>query len=606
MDLEKYRQIFLDETTTEINSLESRILRIEAATSSNIGADIEALNVIFRLFHRLKSSSAMMGLNNFSELSHRSEDLLSLIREGKIAVEGSVISVLLSVVDTMRNLIRETEGGNIEGFRPVDLLARLKQICKDNENVIPTQDVGTDLTQDVGTDLQVCPKEMDKPKGLSLRRNDNGSEVFPEASSDVSAAQIHHGLNVIRINEADLNDLIDMAGEMISTISELDRVISFLGNISSLKEVQVVNHSISSIKRKADKLSVNIHNQLLSSKMVSVGEVFERLKRVTHDLSVRTNKCMQVVMNGTEIEMDRAIVDKLFNPLLHIVRNAVDHGIETDEERLKSGKSPISTINLSATLEGHFVTISVEDDGRGIDINRVKREILKRGLLDEKESGTISENEIMSYLFQPGFSTKEEATDISGRGMGLDIVKENVKELKGKIDISTNNGCGTTVKITIPQTLSIIRCLQVFIGAETYSIPIESIMEIIPYNSNALMTVQERPLLLYRGSPVPMADLYETLNIQCRKESITSHVIIGNKDLRIAISVSEVVGEQDILIKHLGDSFSGVAGILGVGMPGGGKLSLIIDTDFLLQQYHPHPSLPLKGEGYGGGAGVSP
>lgn len=553
MDLEKYRQIFIDETTEELNSLENIILSIE-----KIPSDAEAINSIFRLFHRLKSSSAMMGLNNFSELSHHAEDLLSLIKDGKLDSGKSVVSTLLSVIDTMRQLIREAGSGNIAGYKPVDLLARLKQICN-----------GTHRKDAVPEGQSLSSQKMD----------------IKDASADISAANIHHGLNVIRINEAELNDLIDMAGEMISTISELDRVTSLLDNISSLKEVQVAKHSINSIKRKADKLSLNIHTQLLSSKMVPAGEVFERLKRVIHDLSVKTNKCIQVHINGAEIEMDRAIVDKLFNPLLHIVRNAVDHGIESEGERLKSGKSPISTITISASLEGHFVNILVEDDGRGIDLNRVKREILKRTLLDERGLENISENEIMDYLFLPGFSTKEEATDISGRGMGLDIVKGNVKELKGEVEISAKKERGTTVKIQIPQTLSIIRCLQVVIGAETYSIPTESIMEIIPYNSGAVMTVHERPLLLYRGSPVPMADLYETLNIRYDRKSITSHVIIGNKDLKIAISVSEVVGEQDILIKHLGDSFSNVAGMLGVGILGGGKLSLIIDTDFLLRHY---------------------
>ena len=412
-----------------------------------------------------------------------------------------------------------------------------------------------------------------------------GGEGERRAFSGETGGNIHHGLNVIRIDEAEVNDLIDMAGELTSTISYLDRVVDLLGGISSLKEIEIANHNINSIKHKAEKLSLNIHTRLLRSKMVPAGEIFERLKRVVHDLSLKTGKCIQVLINGSDIELDRAIVDKLLNPFLHIVRNAVDHGIEGEDERTSAGKSPLSTISISASLQGHYVIISIGDDGRGIDTGRVRKKIIERGILDENSTNNLTEKEVIDYIFLPGLTTKEEATDMSGRGMGLDIVRGNVKELKGTVDISTTKGRGATVTITIPQTLSIIRCLQVFIDSQAYSIPSESIMEIIPHNPENLMYVQGRPVLLYRGSPVSIADLYGFLKIRYDLKSITSHIIIGNNNMKIAIPVSNVLGEQDILIKHLGSSFSTVVGMLGVGILGGGKLSLIIDADFLLNQH---------------------
>ena len=552
MNLDKYRQIFFDETSEELNSLESLVLETEKTTS-----DIDSINSIFRLFHRLKSSSAMMGLHNFSELSHQAENLLSIIKEGKLSADPSVISILLSVIDSMRKLIRMAESGNLEGFKPDDLFSKLQNICTVAEN-----------------------------NAVTMKTDENiPSGNIKEAPGDVSVSQPHHGMNVIRIDESELNDLIDMAGDLISTISELDRITDYIGQISSNKEIQDVNHRINYVKRKADKLSINIHNRLLGTKMVPAGDMFERLKRVIHDLSIKTNKCIQVLINGAEIELDRAIVDKLFNPLLHIVRNAVDHGIEDDEERIKGNKTPIAVITLSASLEGQFVTITVEDDGKGIDVEKVKKELIKRGIAGKDDLGKLSESEIIDYLFIPGFSTKEEATDISGRGMGLDIVKENVKELKGEIAIIPVKARGTTIKITIPQTLSIIRCLQVCIGKEIYSIPSESIMEIIPYREKEFMTVNGRPLLVYRGSPVSVADLYDLLNIRYDDKLISSHVIISKEDVKVAIPVINIIGEQDILIKHLGQSFSSVVGILGVGILAGGRLSLIIDTDFLLRKF---------------------
>jgi two-component system chemotaxis sensor kinase CheA len=560
MNIEKYRQIFIDETSTELNKLENLVLEIDKASS-----DIESVNSIFRLFHRLKSSSAMMGLNNFSDLSHHAENLLSMINEGSITMEDTVVAMLLSVIDAMRNLVREAETGNITGNKPEELIEEIDEVCRIAKS-------------------RINMPAGDSPVPDDNKTQDNASPV-PSVSNESESGKIVHGMNIIRINETELNDLIDMAGELTSTVSDLDRVSEYLDRISSLKDVEIAKNNILSIKHKAEKLSLNIHTQLLRSKMVPAGEVFERLKRVIHDLSIKTGKCIQVLISGADIELDRAVVDKLFNPLLHIVRNAVDHGIEMEAERAENNKSPVSTINISAVLQGHYVIIAVEDDGRGIVPGMIRREIVHRGIYDEEAVNNLTDRDILNCLFIPGFSTKAEATELSGRGMGLDIVRENVREMKGSVDISSIKGIGTTFMITIPQTLSIIRCLQVLIGNQMFSIPSESILEITPFIKDSLMYVRSRPLMLYRGSPISMADLYGVLNITSDTDSITACIISGNSHVKIAIPVKNIVCEQDILIKHLGPAFSKVEGMLGVGILSGGRMSLIIDTDFLLKQH---------------------
>ena len=560
MNIEKYRQIFIDETSAELNKLENLILEIDNASS-----DIESVNSIFRLFHRLKSSSAMMGLNNFSNLSHHAENLLSMINEGSITMEDTVVAMLLSVIDTMRTLVRESETGNITGNKPEELIEEINEVCR------------------------IAKSRINMPAGNDLVPDDNKIQDIvspvPSVSNESESGKIVHGINIVRINEAEMNDLIDMAGELTSTLSDLDRVSDFLDRISSLKDVEIAKNNILSIKHKAEKMSLNIHTRLLRSKMVPAGEVFERLKRVIHDLSVKTGKCIQVLISGADIELDRAVVDKLFNPLLHIVRNAVDHGIETEAERAENNKSPVSTINISAVLQGHYVIIAVEDDGRGIDPGMIRRELVHRGIYDEEAVNNLTDKDILNCLFIPGFTTKAEATELSGRGMGLDIVRENVRELKGSVDISSVKGSGTAFIITIPQTLSIIRCLQVLIGRQMFSIPSESILEITPFSKDSLMYVRSRPLMLYRGSPISMADLHGVLNITSDRDSITACIIIGNSHVKIAIPVKNIVCEQDILIKHLGPAFSRVEGMLGVGILSGGRMSLIIDMDFLLKRH---------------------
>jgi len=555
MNIEKYHQIFVDETSEELNKLENLILCIRDVTS-----DLESVNSIFRLFHRMKSSSAMMGLNNFSELSHRAEDLLSLINKGIVTVDESIVTMLLSVIDTMRNLITEDENGGTGRHKAEELLAKLDNICKEADSPA----------------FHPEPVSGSPEKEILKVQNDTGLE---------KTGKMPVGLNIIRIDEADLNDLIDMAGELTSTVSDMDRVASFLDRISSLKDIEIAKTNILSIKHKAEKLSLNIHTQLLNSKMVPAGEVFERLKRVIHDLSIKTGKCIQVLITGADIELDRAVVDKLFNPLLHIIRNAVDHGIETDAEREKAGKSPVSSVNISATLQGHYVDIEVEDDGRGIEPDIIRKEIVRRGIHDNDTANKLTDRDVLNCLLLPGFSTRTEATELSGRGMGLDIVRENVSELKGTIDISSVKGKGSTFKITIPQTLSIIRCLQVLVGNQIFSIPSESILEITPFSKDSLMLVSGMPVMLYRGSPISMPDLNKVLNIRSDTDSMTACIICGNSQSKIAIPVKSIAVEQDILIKHLGQVFSNVKGILGAGILSGGRMSLILDTDFFLKQY---------------------
>jgi len=555
MNIEKYHQIFVDETSEELNKLENLILCIRDVTS-----DLESVNSIFRLFHRMKSSSAMMGLNNFSELSHRAEDLLSLINKGIVTVDESIVTMLLSVIDTMRNLITEDENGGTGRHKAEELLAKLDNICKEADSPA----------------FHPEPVSVSPEKEILKVQNDTGLE---------KTGKMPVGLNIIRIDEADLNDLIDMAGELTSTVSDMDRVASFLDRISSLKDIEIAKTNILSIKHKAEKLSLNIHTQLLNSKMVPAGEVFERLKRVIHDLSIKTGKCIQVLITGADIELDRAVVDKLFNPLLHIIRNAVDHGIETDAEREKAGKSPVSSVNISATLQGHYVDIEVEDDGRGIEPDIIRKEIVRRGIYDNDTANKLTDRDVLNCLLLPGFSTRTEATELSGRGMGLDIVRENVSELKGTIDISSVKGKGSTFKITIPQTLSIIRCLQVLVGNQIFSIPSESILEITPFSKDSLMLVSGMPVMLYRGSPISMPDLNKVLNIRSDTDSMTACIICGNSQSKIAIPVKSIAVEQDILIKHLGQVFSNVKGILGAGILSGGRMSLILDTDFFLKQY---------------------
>jgi two-component system chemotaxis sensor kinase CheA len=393
---------------------------------------------------------------------------------------------------------------------------------------------------------------------------------------DIGANQVH----TIRVDTARMDNLINLVGEMVITRTRLVKIGNDLqvkyqgdGLINSLNETNIY----------LGRLMSDLQESVMRLRMVPIGTVFSRYPRLVRDFCRKTGKKIELVINGEETELDKTVIEIIGDPLTHLIRNSVDHGIELPSERLQKGKPETGTITLNAYHEGNHIAITVEDDGAGLDLEKIYQKALAKELISEKED--LGDRDIANLIFMPGFSTAETVTDISGRGVGMDVVKKALNSLGGLIDIKTEKGRGTQFIIRLPLTLAIIQALLVKVDQEIYAIPLSAVNETLIVKTEELKTVGGLPMVKLRGNTLPLLslrqkfDLPENNNLQ---EEIFV-VVVGLGDQAIGLIVDELQGQQEIVIKTLGDYLNGLPGIAGATILGDGQVTLILDISSLIQ-----------------------
>jgi len=317
--------------------------------------------------------------------------------------------------------------------------------------------------------------------------------------------------------------------------------------------------------------------------MVPIGTVFSRYPRLVRDFCRKSGKKIELVIKGEETELDKTVIEVIGDPMTHIIRNCVDHGIEEPEKRRAAGKNETGTITLNAYHEGNHIAIIVSDDGEGLDLEKIRNKAREKGLIGEKEE--LSPRDLANLIFLPGFSTADKVTDISGRGVGMDVVKKAITNLGGTIDVKTQRGEGTSFIIRLPLTLAIIQALLVELGEEIYAVPLSSVVETLLVKSNEIKTVGGLQMVQIRGNALPLLSLRQKFDLPEREEEVDEVyvVVVGVGDRTIGLIVDELQGQQEIVIKSLGDFLSGIPGIAGATILGDGKVTLILDIGSLIQ-----------------------
>jgi len=372
----------------------------------------------------------------------------------------------------------------------------------------------------------------------------------------------------VRVDIEKLDTLMDLMGELVIARSRI---------LETLKKYNIkeIDESLTQLSR----ITLDLQNVVMKIRMVPIAFVFNRFPRMVRDLAKKMNKEINFIMRGEDTELDRTFVEEIGEPLLHLLRNAIDHGIEPKEERIAKGKPPVGTLILSARHEGNNVVIEVEDDGRGIDKEKILRKAIERGLVDESKATSLSDQEILNFLFVPGFSTKEKVSEVSGRGVGMDVVKNVVESLNGSISIESEKDRGTKVTIRLPLTLAIIQALLVKVNNLVYAIPIANIDTTLRISRGDLQRVQDKNVIVIRGEVIPVYKLWEVLQIEHEREEEEMEVVIvriGNR--KYGIIVDELLGQDDIVIKSLGKVFSDVREFSGAAILGDGSIALIINV----------------------------
>ena len=407
------------------------------------------------------------------------------------------------------------------------------------------------LTDEVRKDIVV-----DSPKDQVIKEVEQSTQVKSQST--------------IRVDIGRLDTLMNLVSELVINKTGLNQSVSNNNQAMAAEGLEQLH-----------RVTTELQNVVMSLRMVPIDRVFSRFPRMVRDTAKDLGKEVDLTISGKETELDRTIIDEIGDPLVHLIRNAIDHGLESTAERKRLGKKEKGKIELKSYQSGNEVFIEVSDDGKGIDVKKIGELAVNKNLVSKEQLGNLEDQSILQLIFEPGFSTKETVTDLSGRGVGLDVVKTSIESLGGGIDIQTQLGKGTTFVIHLPLTLAIIQGLLVNVNKEKYAIPLSSIVETAAFDSSKIKKVGNQKVLMFRNTVLPLLDLAETLNCPRDWNEELSMVVVRKGEKQIGLIVDNLIGQQEIVIKHLGDFLSNITGFAGATISGDGEVILILDTNSL-------------------------
>ncbi|MCB1749736.1 MAG: chemotaxis protein CheA [Gammaproteobacteria bacterium] len=708
-------QDFLLEAGEILEQLDSQLVDLESDPESR-----ELLNAVFRGFHTIKGGAGFLGVDNLVAVSHKSEDIFDLLRNGKLSIDAQLMDVFLQVLDVLRRMFDELANGQLPEPAPAELLARLiahaegtaappspaapadvpatdaglevGDLLDVTDSGSPAGDAGGDalmaqivdeltagegeipavtatpdnsdlITEDefealldkraaahAGDEPAAAPAATadliteDEFEALLDRReaaravaderaaapaagadlitdeefeavldNLHGAGKFTAAAAaEVPAAESPEAETprseapkaeapkaeapkaeapkpadvgkgggakqdtTVRVETETLDRIMNMVGELVLIRNRLSNLQSALGD-------EEVTQTVANL----DVVTSDLQMAAMKTRMQPIKKVFGRFPRVVRDLARNLNKQIELKMSGEDTDLDKNLVEALADPLVHLVRNSIDHGIELPADRVAAGKPPVGTLALSAEQAGDQIQLVIRDDGKGIDAEALRNKAIGSGLLDEDAARRLNTRECFELIFLPGFSTKQEISDISGRGVGMDVVKTRITQLNGTIAIESELGVGTTIRISVPLTLAIMPTLMVVLGRQVFALPLVNVQEIISFEAHQAREVDGRKTIIVRGRAIPLFYLSRWLVSGSGEfTSGSGHVVvtrIGNQS--VGLLVDELIGQEEVVIKPLGALLHGTKGLAGATITGNGKIALIIDLPGLLEAY---------------------
>lgn len=451
---------------------------------------------------------------------------------------------------------QELEEGKFDNYFDILIISKT-----DSQSIIKRLESISEIKVQSLTEIQV--------ESLTVAREPVKTEAasISEADNLVGNKKVGKIKQTVRVDIDRLDSLMNLVGELVMHKGRLEQ-------IGATEKITELNETIEQI----DRISGDLQSVVMKVRMVPIEQVFNRFPRMVRDLSKDLNKEIDFLMEGKETELDRTVIDEIGDPLIHLLRNAIDHGIELPSERVKSGKPAKGTLMLRARHEGNNVYIEVEDDGAGINPERIIQKAVDKGLIGEREAEGFSREEAIELLFAPGFSTADQVTDVSGRGVGLDVVKNKIEALNGEINVDSKFGTGTKFKIKLPLTLAIIQALMISVRNEIYAIPLSSVDETTIITEADIKMVQNQEVIMLRGNVLPLYRLGKLLEVPDEAANDDMYVVVVRRaDKQIGLVVDSLIGQQEIVIKSLGKLLAGVPGIAGAIVAGDGNVRLILD-----------------------------
>jgi two-component system chemotaxis sensor kinase CheA len=554
--------LFIAEALDHLGTIEAKLLELDERPE-----DTSLLNDIFRPFHTVKGNASALGIVSVERVAHKVENLLDLARSGRIQVGETAVDLVLRAVDVLSLMIndvgqrragRPRQATGAEAATLVQQVEQLIAMQLEGGSAVPAPVVEMpEIAASVAPDAS--EPEMPEPdrRGATPSRRRDDVPILAAATA-------------IKVDTRKLDNIVDVVGELIvvQSLIQQDPALSAL-----------VDGRLARNMAQLRRLTADLQRNSMALRMVPIRQAFQKVARVVRDLSRKAGKPIDMVISGEDTELDRKMVEEITDPLMHMARNSVDHGIESPEAREAAGKPPRATVSLSAYYQGSHVIIEVKDDGAGLNTERILESAKRKGLV--APDATPAPEDIHRMIFEPGFSTAAAVTEVSGRGVGMDVVRRNIELLRGRVDIRTERGQGTTFLVRLPLTLAVLDGLLVRVGSERCVLPAAAVRESLRPKPEHVHCVQGQPRMIQvRESVLPLVSLGAVLGMtgaEALDPTAATVVVVEEGGSRIGLVVEELLHKQEVVVKSLGDSFASVRGVAGGAILGDGRIGLILD-----------------------------
>lgn len=618
-DMQEILEDFLVEAFELIEQIDHDLIELEANPE-----DLELLNSIFRVAHTVKGSSSFLNFDVLTKLTHKMEDVLNKARHGELKITPDIMDVVLESVDKMKTLlgcIRDNGNDTAIGMDIEPICVKLATVAEGgvpaNSISAQTPDVPQEqavnepskeeaMSQEPEIDVnQLSDAEVEaeierllkirKAEDKARREAKKSTSPKPDTStpkpSPAPAAKkvpAQGGANspaameqTIRVEVKRLDQLMNLSGELVLS---KNRLLTIYDELEERYDGEQFLDKLNQVANSLSVITTDIQLAVMKTRMQPVSKVFSKFPRVVRDLSRELGKHIELEISGEETELDKSIIEEIGDPIMHMIRNSCDHGVEEPSVRLASGKPERGVVQLKAYNEGNHIIIEIADDGKGLDADMLRQKCIEKNLITEKEADQMSDKEAFALIFKPGFSTAQKVTSVSGRGVGMDVVKTNIEKLNGIIEIDSELGKGSVFRLKIPLTLAIMQSLLVGAQEEYYAIPLASVIETVRVPIEDIYTIEGKNVLRLRNEVISLVRLADVFNVKQVFESDPQAyvVIIGVAESKLGVIIDTLVGQEEIVIKSMGEYLQSIPGIAGATIRGDGGVTLIVDVSSMM------------------------
>ena len=580
---------FIAEAEESLDKIEPLFVELEQK-----GEDKDLLNDIFRSMHTIKGAAGFLGFQLIVSVAHSSENIMKKLRDREISLSKELMDVILKSIDMLRLLLEhlKAKDGMEEDIAP---------LVKELEDALNTAISGTGIAEEPGEPVEsgtaatvaenIEPREEPETAGIPESAQNPDAQTGSSPAGQQETAEVAQAAKDnaqkpketpqnLRVDIERIDKVMDLAGEVVLVRNRLLNISKYFNrNYSVDSQTETLMETVSFLDRVTSDLQIAV----MKMRMQPIKKVLSKFPRLVRDISASVNKEVELIIHGEGTEVDKSVIEHIGDPMTHILRNSIDHGLESTEERIAKGKPPKGTVIINIFQKGNQIVIEVSDDGQGIDIEKLKKKAIEKGLLTEEDARKMSDDAATDIIFMPGSSTKEFATELSGRGVGMDVVKTNISLLNGYVEVSTEKNAGTTFKICIPLTLAIIQALMIEVSGAKYAIPLSPIEETLKVSKDEIENITGQNVIVIRDKVCPLFELNSLLG----NGSIGNNgnepdhkyiVVIAMGDKRFCIAVDSLLGQEEVVIKTLDGIDTTSSYVLGATITGDGKVVFILDV----------------------------